>query len=58
MKSNDQRDVFLHSDASMARAYRQAAETVRFDPYFPEAERANRVAYYEAEAARLEGRLA
>ena len=56
MKSTDNLDVFLHSDASQARAYRLAAETVRFDPYFPESERANRAAYYEAEARRYEAK--
>lgn len=58
MKSTDNLDVFLHSDASQAKAYRLAAETVKFDPYFPEAERATRVAYYQGEAERYEGRLA
>lgn len=51
-----QLDVFHHSDAAMARAYRQAAETVKYDPYFPDAERENRAAYYLAEAARYEAR--
>jgi len=57
MKSTANLDVFDHSDAKLARAYRQAAETVRFDPYFPEAERAGRIAYYTAEAERFEARM-
>lgn len=58
MNSENNLDVFLHSDAAMAKAYRQAAETVKFDPFFPHAERANREAYYLAEARRLEERMA
>lgn len=57
MKSTANLDVFDHSDAVKAKAYRQAAETVEFDPYFPEAERADRIAYYNAEAARYEQRM-
>ncbi len=57
MKSTENLDVFDHADARLAKAYRLAAETVRFDPYFPEGERAGRAAYYEAEARRHEARM-
>jgi len=58
MKShNANLDVFDHSDAVNARAYRMAAETVAFDPYFPESERPARIAYYNAEADRFEARM-
>lgn len=57
MRSTDNADIFVHSDAAQARAYRQAAETVRHDPYFPDSERENRARYYEAEAARYERRV-
>ena len=57
MKSTANLDVFDHSDEKLARAYRIAAETAAFDPYFPEAERPARVAYYTAEAERYEKRM-
>ncbi|GAB2620050.1 hypothetical protein [Novilysobacter erysipheiresistens] len=57
MKSTANLDVFDHSDAVKARAYRQAAETVAFDPYFPEDERADRIAYYTAQAEMFEQRM-
>lgn len=57
MNSTANLDVFDHSDAVKARAYRQAAETVEFDPYFPEDERADRIAYYIAQAEMFEQRM-
>lgn len=57
MNSTRNLDVFDHSDAMQARAYRQAAETVAFDPFFPESERAGRIAYYTAQAEMFEARM-
>lgn len=49
-----QLDVFRHSDAAQAAAYREAAKTARVDPYWTEEQRAAREAFYLAEALRLE----
>lgn len=49
-----QLDVFRHSDAAQAAAYREAAKTARVDPHWTEEQRAAREAFYLAEALRLE----
>lgn len=49
-----QLDVFRHSDPAMARAYREAAETARRDPYWTPEQGEARARYYEAEAERIE----
>ena len=51
-----QLDVFRHSDAAQAAAYREAAETARVDPYWTDAQREARVKHYLDEAKRLEAR--
>ncbi|MFD0738270.1 hypothetical protein ACFQZQ_03065 [Lysobacter koreensis] len=56
MKSTNQPNLFQHSDAAKARAYRVAADTVRHDPHFSDDERERRAANYLAEAERYEAR--
>lgn len=51
-----QLDVFRHSDAAQAAAYREAAETARVDPYWTEEQREARARYYQEQAERLEKR--
>ena len=52
-----QLDVFRHSDAAQAQAFREAALTARVDPYWTEEQRERRVRYYTEQAERLEKRL-
>ena len=54
---NAQLDVFRHSDAAKADAYRKAAETALVDPFWTEEQREARHRYYLAEAERLEQSL-
>lgn len=55
MKSTDQRDIFRDSDAELARANRDAAETALRNPFeTPDACR-RRYEYHMAEVAKLEG---
>lgn len=49
-----QLDLYRHSPPFLAAAYREAAETERFNPYYNERERERRAAQYLAEAERLE----
>lgn len=49
-----QLDVFRHSDAALAAAYREAAKTARANPYEPEEKAERRAKFYEQEAERLE----
>ena len=49
-----QLDVFRHSDAAMAAAYREAARTARLNPYEPEEKAERRAKHYEEQAERLE----
>lgn len=50
-----QLDVFRHSDAALAAAYRKAAEIAALDPHYPrQSDREKRAAYYLAEAERIE----
>ena len=49
-----QLDLYRHTHPFLAAAYREAAETERFNPYFPPDERERRAAEYLAEAERLE----
>ena len=57
MKSHGtQRDLLRHCDAELAKAYREAADTERVNPYFTPDERAKRAAHYEREAVKLEAR--
>lgn len=49
-----QLDVFRHSDAAQAAAYREAANTARVDPFWTDEQREARHRYYLAEAERLE----
>lgn len=53
-----QLDVFRHSDAALAAAYREAARTARLNPYEPEEKAERRAAHYEAKAEELEARRA
>lgn len=52
-----QLDVFRHSDAAQAAAYRLAAETARVDPFWTDDQRESRVRFYLSEAERLERQL-
>ena len=54
---NNQMDVFRHSDAALAAAYRCAAETARRDPHFSPEEGERRARAYEAEARKYEPRV-
>lgn len=54
MKLSRQLDLVRNSDPEIARAYRVAADTARFDPFWSPEERAKRAAFYEAEAAKYE----
>lgn len=56
MKSTENRDIFLHSDANLARLNRIAADTAWHNPYWTDREREERAKHYEAEAARHERR--
>lgn len=50
-----QLDLYRHSPHAMAKAYREAADTVRHrDPYWTPDEAETRAKFYEQEAARLE----
>lgn len=49
-----QLDVFRHSDAAQAAAYRKAAETARVDPFWTQEQREARARYYTEQAERLE----
>lgn len=49
-----QLDVFRHSDAAQAAAYREAARTARVDPFWTDEQREQRVRYYTEQAERLE----
>lgn len=49
-----QLDVFRHSDAAQAAAYREAANTARIDPFWTDEQREQRVRYYTEQAERLE----
>jgi len=51
---NNQRDLIRESDASLALAYRVAAETALRDHHFTQAERERRAEYYLAQARRHE----
>ena len=51
---SQQADLFRHSPPFLAAAYREAAQTERFNPYYPPNERERRAAEYLAEAERLE----
>jgi len=51
-----QLDVFRHSDAALAAAYREAARTARLNPYEPEERAEIRARHYEAKAEELEAR--
>ena len=53
---NAQLDVFRHSDAALAAAYREAARTARLNPFEPEEKAERRAAHYEREAEKLEQR--
>lgn len=53
MAETTQLDILRDSPATLAKAYRQAAETALHDPYFTEEERRTRHAYYMAEARKL-----
>ena len=50
-----QLDVFRHDPASVAVAWRTAAETALHNPFHTERERQQRHDYYLQQAARLEG---
>lgn len=51
MKSDgNQLDVFRHSDAGMAQAYRQAAEAARRNPWETPEDAEKRARHYEAQA--------
>lgn len=52
-----QLDVFRHSDAAQAAAYREAAMTARVDPYWTEEQREARARHYTEQAERLEQSL-
>lgn len=54
MRHDQQMDIFRDDPSRKAAAYRAQAETEQHNPYFTEAERVARVAYYLAEAERLE----
>lgn len=50
-----QLDAFHDQPATLASAYRKAAEIAELDPHYPsEADRKKRAAYYRSEAERLE----
>ena len=51
-----QLDVFRHSDAAQAQAFRVAAEVARVDPFWTDEQRETRVRYYTEQAERLEKR--
>lgn len=51
-----QLDVFRHSDAALAAAYREAARTALVDLHWPEEQRQARAAHYQSEAEKLEAR--
>lgn len=51
---NTQLDLYRDDPRRIAAAHRIAAETERFNPYFPESERERRAAHHIAEAERLE----
>lgn len=50
----NQLDVFRHSPAALAAAYREAARTARLNPFEPEEKAARRAEHYEQEAEKLE----
>lgn len=50
-----QLDVFRHSDAGLAQAYRQAAEAARRNPWEAPDAAEKRARYYEQQAAQHEG---
>ncbi len=51
-----QLDLYRHSDAAIAAAYREAALTARVDPFWMDEQRETRVRYYTEQAERLEKR--
>lgn len=51
-----QLDVFRHSDAALAAAYREAARTALVDLHWTEEQRQARAAHYQSEAEKLEAR--
>lgn len=51
---NRQLDVFRHSDAAQAQAFREAANTARVDPFWTDEQRETRVRYYTEQAERFE----
>lgn len=51
---NDRQPALPMPDPALAAAYRQAADTARYDPFFTPEQREARAAYYESEAARLD----
>lgn len=56
MRSDQQLDILRHSDAGLAQAYRQAADTARRDPHYTPDEGERRAAYYLQQAERYEGK--
>ena len=54
MRHDQQLDLIRHSDAAIAAAYRQAAETARVDPFWTDDQREARARHYLAEASRIE----
>ncbi len=57
MRSDRQLDLYRHSPDARAEAYRAAAETARRNPFETPEAAEQRARFYEAEAARLQGRL-
>ncbi len=50
----DQLDLIRNSDPELAKAYRTAAETAMFNPYFTDQQKKERSAYYLELAKRHE----
>lgn len=53
---SQQFDLYRHSDAGMALAYRQAADAARRNPFETPSQAEKRAAYYERQAAECEAR--